>query len=237
MTILLSGIADPLMGLDAEGSTSDELRRLMRHGWKLANGVKIKGREDIDHLVVGPSGVLVVESKWSRHRWPLGEENLPFMTDQLNRTVEQVKRNSRNFMIQFAGVLEDVPVRAICVVWSAIDSSMDPPWIETQGTVVVRGPELRNWLRMQDQVSLDDLAVNRIWNRIEHQAAIRDDDDLRKSGIPRPTIGRIAIQYIVSPFLGAAVTVYGMAAVALVHQTWLDIGLPFLFLISGLRDC
>jgi len=234
MTILLSGVADPLMGLDAENSTADEIRRLRRKGWKFANGIKIKGNEDIDHLVVGPAGVLVVESKWSRHRWPIGARSLPFMSDQLTNAIEQVLRNRRNVTIQFAGVLENVPVQAVCVVWSSEDSSMDPPWIEIQGAVIVRGPTFRNWLQSQKSEVLDETAVDRVWGRIEHQGSIRDDDDLKKSGIPRPTAGRILAEYFLAPFLGATFVVYGMAAISLVHQGWLDVASAWVFITIGL---
>src|SRR5450759_489918 len=102
MTILMSGAADPFMGLDAEASTADELRRLRRHGWKLANGIKIREKEDIDHLVVGPAGLLVVESKWSRHRWPLGDQSQSFMSARLSDAVAQVLRNRKDVSTQDA---------------------------------------------------------------------------------------------------------------------------------------
>jgi hypothetical protein len=234
ITILLSGIADPIMGLDAEGSTADVLRRLKRRGWKLANGIKVKGKEDIDHLVVGPIGVLVVESKWSRHRWPIDGGNPPFMSEQLDNTVEQVLRNSKYAKIQFADVLGDIPVQSVCVLWSAEDSSMDPPWIERQGAVVVRGPELGNWLRSLKSEGVDDVVLNRIWNKIDRQATIRDNDDLKKTGPPRPTVGRIFTENILFPFLGAAVTVYGLAGISLIRQGWLDLASAFGLLMFGL---
>jgi hypothetical protein len=54
------------MGLDGELATGQELDRLMRHGCRVFHDVPA-GRQNIDHVVVGPTGVLAVETK-SRNR-------------------------------------------------------------------------------------------------------------------------------------------------------------------------
>jgi hypothetical protein len=234
MTILMSGAADSLMGLDAENSTADVLRRFRRQGFKLANGIKIRGKEDIDHLVLSSAGLLVVESKWSRYRWPIGDSNRSFMSDRLLETVEQVLRNTKNVKVQFAEVLEDAPVNAACVVWSAENSSDDPPWVELQGVVVVRGPALSQWLLLQKGEMIDKGAVDRIWKKIDHQAAIRDDDDLKRSGPPRPTVGRMAAELFLAPLLGSMVACYGLIAIGRVHQGWLDVAASVAFFALGI---
>ncbi len=234
MTILMSGAADPFMGLDAEASTADELRKLRRHGWRLANGIKIREKEDIDHVVVGPAGLLVIESKWSRHRWPLGDRGQAFMSAQLSRALTQVLRNRKDVSTQFAKALDGAPVRAICVVWSAEDSSGDPPWIEFGDAVVVRGPALNSWLRTLAGGALDEPRIDRIWKEIEHQASRRDENDRKRLGPPRPTMARVVVESFLAPFIGAVLALYGLVAVGLAHQTWLDVAGPFLFAAVGI---
>lgn len=234
MTILMSGAADPFIGLDAEASTADELRRLRRHGWKLANGIKIREKEDIDHLVVGPAGLLVVESKWSRHRWPLGDQSQSFMSARLSDAVAQVLRNRKDVSTQFAKALDGTPLRAVCVIWSAEDSSGDPPWIEFGDAVVVRGPALKSWLRSLAGGALDEPGIDRVWKEIEHQASVRDENDRKRSGPPRPTMARVVVESFLAPFLGAVLALYGLVAVGLAHQTWLDVAGPFLFAAVGI---
>jgi hypothetical protein len=54
------------MGLDGELATGQELDRLMRHGCRIFHDVPA-GPMNIDHVVVGPTGILAVETK-SRRR-------------------------------------------------------------------------------------------------------------------------------------------------------------------------
>lgn len=54
------------MGLDGELATGQELDRLMRHGCRVFHDVPA-GEHNIDHVVVGPTGVMAVETK-SRQR-------------------------------------------------------------------------------------------------------------------------------------------------------------------------
>jgi len=58
------------LGLDGELATGQELDRLMRHGCRIFHDVPT-GKANIDHVVVGPTGVLAVETK-TRHRQDRG---------------------------------------------------------------------------------------------------------------------------------------------------------------------
>ena len=42
--------------------------RQRRKGWRLTNGLYLAGHGDIDHILVGPGGVFVIESKWTTNR-------------------------------------------------------------------------------------------------------------------------------------------------------------------------
>jgi len=60
---LVTGTAYRSMGATAEEWTASELRPLRRRRWRVANHVAL-GRPDIDHVLVGPGGVIAVETKW-----------------------------------------------------------------------------------------------------------------------------------------------------------------------------
>ena len=45
--------------------TARELRSLRKRDWHLANGLLLRRVADIDHVVIGPGGVLVIETKYS----------------------------------------------------------------------------------------------------------------------------------------------------------------------------
>jgi hypothetical protein len=48
----------------AEQWTSHELKKLRRAGWRLIDRVEFEDM-DVDHVLVGPGGVLAIETKWS----------------------------------------------------------------------------------------------------------------------------------------------------------------------------
>jgi hypothetical protein len=50
-------------GAYGEKATARKLRRLTREGWVLLNDIDL-GRRNIDHVLVGPPGVFLLESKW-----------------------------------------------------------------------------------------------------------------------------------------------------------------------------
>lgn len=239
--ILLSGAATPLMGLDGEGSTSDVLRRFRHDGWMLVNGMKIQSYADIDHVVIGPGGLLVVESKWSHYRWPISVKKQSFMSDQITKSVTQVLKNRKDIESQFAAVLEGVPIRAICVLWSGEESSDDLPWFEMGDVAVIRGPALGSWMKDFTSDSLDQPKIEQVWMELEEYALQRDKEDFARSGQPRQTVDRFIVRSILAPVVamiaGLMLAVYGLIIIANTFHGWLIYG-TLLFIaigVAGLR--
>ena len=63
MVILWSGIASTVMGIEGETQTAEVLDNFAGEEWSLINGLRFKGKGDIDHILIGPAGLLVFESK------------------------------------------------------------------------------------------------------------------------------------------------------------------------------
>lgn len=93
LVLTLSGTVARGMGATAEMWTASKLRRLRKHGWLIVNGLALQGR-DIDHVLVGPGGVIVVESKWSAEGW-----DLTTPSQALARAVDQVVANARSLRL------------------------------------------------------------------------------------------------------------------------------------------
>jgi hypothetical protein len=51
--------------IDAEGWTSTDLRKALGPRWHVVDGVSFGAQGDADHVVVGPSGVFAVETKFT----------------------------------------------------------------------------------------------------------------------------------------------------------------------------
>ena len=62
LVVLLSGTAPLMMGEMAEQWTAQELRPLSAQGWRLVNHLGLR-LGDQDHVMVGPGGIVLVETK------------------------------------------------------------------------------------------------------------------------------------------------------------------------------
>jgi hypothetical protein len=51
------------MGLDGERATGEELNQLMKHGYRVYHDMQAD-KFNIDHIVIGPSGVYALETKY-----------------------------------------------------------------------------------------------------------------------------------------------------------------------------
>lgn len=91
--ILLSGIGlsgtAPFMGELAEQWTAQELRPLSKHGWRLVNFALSYG--DQDHVLVGPGGVVLLETKWNGTPWDLDDRDY-FFRRALNQALDHAAR-------------------------------------------------------------------------------------------------------------------------------------------------
>ena len=130
ITTVASGAATPLMGAVAEGWTASDLKGLRRNGWRALTGLKLRDQSDIDHVAVGPAGVLVVETKWSASSWPFDGSG-GFMAEQLRQAVGQVERNAGHVRGFFARERQGATVRPALVLYSpSIPDPDDPEWFE-----------------------------------------------------------------------------------------------------------
>lgn len=214
----LSGTLGAYSGLVGETWVADELRRLRRRGWRIVNGLSLRGKMDIDHIAVGPPGVLVVETKHSEHAWPVGCPGERFMADRLAAAMAQVTRNAKDVSRheEFKRVIGGAPVRPVLVVDSSEPSPDDAPeWLDTDGVTIVRARHLQKWLGTLNGDALDAERIVRIWTELSQHADRRDKRDAR----PVPTITQITQQNFAAP-AGFLAATFAVSALADVLDLW-----------------
>lgn len=231
--IIWTGIGNPLMGLEGENRTAVILRKFQRHGWQLVNGLRLRGDWDIDHVLVGPAGVLVFESKWSHKLWPTDDHDSTFMAGRLEDATRQVNRNCVQFKSFFKKELVGVTVTPVCVLWSNFYESDAPASFQTDGVVVVPGPALETWMESLTSRWLDPERIEQLSNVLALQVAIRDKGNSEKPDAPLPTMGTLFKRDVLAPLLGFIVALYGFAFISQHHTLWLQ-GIAFmLFTVIG----
>lgn len=137
---LLSGSTVHLLaGSYGEAFTQEALGAARKDGsiWSAVHNVELLG-QDIDHVVLTPSGVIAVESKW---RFGAADAAwLAAMTDQAFRKAAKTRS-----VLRSKGIDEVHDVRPVLVVWGGAGRQLPP--VQTIGNVaVVRGDSLQTWL-------------------------------------------------------------------------------------------
>ena len=177
-----------MMGDDAERWTASELRTLQRRGWRLVNHVMWQ-RHDVDHVLVGPGGVFVVETKWSSRSWGLTGED-----DRLEAAVERARSNARRVQLWLRG--EGVTaVHPVVMIWGAGTSDV-PPERAVQATgdaVVVMGPRAALWRSSLPDGVLTAAQVDAVWRVLERYVARRDSREDQTAPIPRSVSGFVLL--------------------------------------------
>jgi hypothetical protein len=220
MVILMSGAASILMGVYAEDWTAQSVRSLRKKGWHLTNGLQLRPHRDIDHIVVGPPGVFVIETKWSAEAWPNQRDGADFMTTSLNNAVEQISENRWDVSKHFARVIAGAPVRAVCVLWTGDSNSGDEdPW-ENGDVTVVPGSRLQSWLLALDKVEINEDHAQQIIAEVQKHVSGRDKYDANRGVVYQASVRRVVTNYVLPPILAAVVAFYGSVLLVRLVENW-----------------
>lgn len=173
----MSGASSVSMGALSEQWTASDLRRLKRRGWKLVNQVHFR-RWDIDHMLLGPGGVIVVVTKFSADGWTPTRYTARVIADAVN----QAKRNATDIQLSLGkSVLPDSLVHSLVVLWGRGDKK---EIAEKHGSVqVLSGHLLPSWLAHLDDAGLEDATVpattgrSALADRLDHRIANRHRHD------------------------------------------------------------
>ena len=143
---LFSGSQNALFGTLGEQATAEILRsrRMKRRGWRVVNGLEFAGHGDVDHTLVGPSGVFAVESKWTNQSWRIGQDA---RCESIERALVQARLGARKIKsaLRAHHVLEEHAICPVVVIWGPGAPEILGGFIEIDGVVVAEGAKLRTW--------------------------------------------------------------------------------------------
>jgi Holliday junction resolvase-like predicted endonuclease len=181
LVLLGSGTAPMMMGDIGEQWTAQELQKLRRQGWRMLHQVKLGVCGDIDHIAIGPAGVLVVETKWSRSTWNSEDDCF----GRINMAVNGVKRRRRDVWGTLKTEIGDAPVLAVVALWSA--AAVDPDGLPTDrsdGVVVIRGNDLATWAGELPDAGLDAEAIDALRGWLAPQVEGRERYEAERNTPP-----------------------------------------------------
>lgn len=213
----VTGTGPAMMGDLAEQWTAAELRGLRRGGWRLVNQLALRPW-DIDHVLIGSGGAVVVETKWSANPWVLDPPD-----ERVRRAVRQAQGNARDLRLwgrsRAQGFAQVLPV---VMLWGPGSSQLD--LIHLDGVAVVPGPSAKAW---RDSLPCRVLTAEQIqdaWSTLELHARARDS---AAEPIP-PSVQQLA---------GTAAVTAAAAAAGFVAAAWLLALLASLYAWAPLCAC
>ena len=205
LTIVASGSGSVSMGAWAEGWTADELKGLEAHGYRVIHHAGLR-RGDIDHFVVGPGGVFVLETKWSARDWrPDGKDAYAL------RAIQQVERE-RDTLSRWLPTGYP-PAVSVLVLWGAAAAALDGREADAArtagGTVVLRGSALERWMLGRGRAALDVQQVQTAFDLMAVQVGKRD---LIEPPAPRSISATLESAYLAA--VAFSLTITGSALVS-----------------------
>ena len=140
--LLKTGAIYQLAGIYGENTTREILKGARRRedifGW--IDNVEVAGG-DVDHIVVAPSGVLALDSKW--HLRSTDDATLTRDTE----TAVAAARRAR-LILKSEGIAADV--KPVVVVWGNTSSAVIEAGIDRE-VVILQGRDLKSWLSEPEQ--------------------------------------------------------------------------------------
>lgn len=142
-------------GFVGEQRTAGALSPLLNLGWKLIHSVKTSEAKDIDHLLIGPIGVLAINTKTSDY--PIVMKNGKVTSGSHDQQVwlDSVDRDAliASDMLSYA-CGEEVKVRGVVLGWSSVGVTTDSLRVLDGMNVI---PSLKTMPRILDQTWIDSI--------------------------------------------------------------------------------
>lgn len=138
--------------------TATELGKLRPQGWVLVNRVTLT-RPDIDHVLIGPGGVIAIESEWATREWTSG-------CTELDSAARRARRNALRLTLWHD--LRPAEVGAVAsavVLWGPGGHALKAPF-DISGTTIVPGHCVARWRTLLADDHLTDSQVQSTWRAL-----------------------------------------------------------------------
>lgn len=137
-------------GAEGERRTEDRLRELEAEGWTVVHDVQ-RGRSNWDHLVVGPPGVFVLDTKDRRGQLLVSDAIPELRIDNKTVNDQRIAEWPRYLTAAAVSVKKEIEsaeserpwVQPVLVFWGDFPDRL----VETSRLTFVHGDDLVSWLR------------------------------------------------------------------------------------------
>ena len=119
LVYVMSGSYGPSVGRLGEEATVEAVtsRQRRRMGWQVINGIYLAGHGDLDHVLVGPGGAFVVESKWTTGNCSIRDGAVIGLVGR--EPIDQAREGARKLerYLRYGPQRFEIDVRPVVVMW------------------------------------------------------------------------------------------------------------------------
>jgi hypothetical protein len=146
-----SDVANWGLGAQGERRTGEVLRALETEGWQVQHDLELRRGGNLDHLVVGPHGVFLLETKATRGRADVEDGTLTAYSSDDDETVWRHRGLRGRLLANAAALSREIAgsanvrtwVQPVVVIWDEFPRRV----VEDRGLAYVHGDDLLVWLR------------------------------------------------------------------------------------------
>jgi len=180
---LATGATSWFVGAQAEKWTAQALKTLGAD-WRVVHNVPfLEGHGpnawvvDVDHIVVGPGGVLVVETKYSSNALDLDAQRVP---RKLGHAVDQADRNAGRVRALLSRDFPDVPISPVIVWWGWRLTPPKAPVRRVGNVSVVAGGDVAKWRSDFSTDVLSETTIEVVYKKLEKYVAAQRARDIQR---------------------------------------------------------
>lgn len=159
---IASGMHSRHLGRVGEVSTGSTVLswRRRRRGWAVIHGLYFEHHGDVDHVLVGPGGVFVLESKWVSGPCHLEHGEVKGVAGR--EPVAQARCGAKkvDLLLRYGRSRLDVDVRPMVILWGPGAPTLPDGWVDVAGVTVCEGRRSRKWLRYLDARRVEPATAN-----------------------------------------------------------------------------
>jgi hypothetical protein len=166
--VLATGTAGQMSGDLGARCSATELRRARRDGWRVIGSVDLRGCGDIDHVAVGPGGLIAIETKW------IGiVDDQRDLDRRVDKAVRQIKNTAKWLYWMFPNDVPRPAFQEVVALWGPAAREWEAP-TERNGVVVLHGRDLRTWLAQRPDDLVTPASLDRVWRTLSRTVERRD---------------------------------------------------------------
>jgi len=164
VVFLLCGSYGASIGRLGEEATAEvvDTGRRRRRGWRIVNGLYFVGHGDVDHVLIGPGGVFVIESTWTSRRCSVDDGAVHGLLGR--EPIAQARDGARKIerLLRHGALGLPVEVRPVVVLWGPGRIRPDQGRQVVDGVLVCDGPRDEEWLPELEGSLLDQGIIDHI---------------------------------------------------------------------------